>query len=175
MNARAMEASAVHEFLLGDRQLHARFSMALELLSRIAIAAPRPVSAAALCEALGQPRLVRGLLASLHLSGLLCRHEQVRDAWCGAPGFDAITLADVFRSVSDAASASPHKPQGGDAPRNGSQFGIELLLMQATMQINQVVLQHLQTFDLRRLKAIGSAAALQRFESSTRVYNADPL
>jgi DNA-binding IscR family transcriptional regulator len=170
-----MNANAVHEFLLGDRQLHARFSMAIELLAHVAVAAPHPVRAAALSAALGQPRMVRILLANLQQSGLLCRHERAKDAWCGAPGFDAITLADVFRSMCGAGLESPRKTQACDEPRGSSQQGIELLLMQATMQINQVVLQHLQTFDLGRLKAVGPATARPRSDSSTRAYIAEPV
>jgi hypothetical protein len=153
-----MNANAVHEFLLGDRQLHARFSMAIELLARVAVAAPHPVrAAAALSAALGQPRMVRILLANLQQSGLLCRHERAKDAWCGA-GLE-----------------SPRMTQACDEPRGSSQQGIELLLMQAIMQINQVVLQHLQTFDLGRLKAVGPATARPRFDSSTRAYIAEPV
>lgn len=180
MNARALESSAIHEFMFGDRQLHARFSMAIELLARLVIANPRPLTTTALSEAMGEPpRTVRSVLANLHRSGLLCQDGKIRDAWTCSAGLGSITLADVFRSVAGATPAQARRkkaaPDTAEEPRTASQQGVELLLMQATMAINQVVLQHLQAFDLGRLKAVGSSSALQQFNPSTRSYIAEPV
>lgn len=178
MNARALEASAIHEFMFGDRQLHTRFSMAIVLLARLVIANPRPLTTIALSEALGEPpRTVRALLANLHHSGLLCKDGKARDAWSCSTGLGSITLADVFRSVAGTAPGQARRKKTGtsDEPRTASQQGVELLLMQATMAINQVVLQHLQAFDLGRLKAVGPLNAVQRFNPSTRSYIEEPV
>ena len=179
MNARAMEPAAVPEFIFGDQQLHARFSMAIELLARIVIANPRPVTTAALSESLGQSaRTVRALLGNLQQSGLLSQDDKARDAWyCGSP-LGTITLADVFRSVSSAvpdASRRKKVEPAADETRSAAQQSVELLLMQATMSINQVVLQHLQAFDLGRLKALRTSGGLHPFHYSTRTYIAEPV
>ena len=179
MNARVTEPLPIPEFIFGDQQLHVRFSVAIELLARIVIANPRPMTATTLSEALGQPlRTIRALLGSLHQSGLLCQDDKTRDAWyCAAP-LGGITLADVFRSVAGPAPESSRKkktePQAAEEPRSAAQQSVDLLLMQATMAINQVVLQHLQAFDLGRLKAVRSAGGLHPFHS-TRSYIAEPV
>lgn len=177
MNARAMERTAVPEFIFGDQQLHTRFFMAIELLARIVIANPRPVTTADLSESIGQnARMVRALLGNLHETGLLCRGE--RDAWHCATTLDTITLADVFRSVANAVPESTRRKKAapaGDEARSASQQSVELLLMQATMSINQVVLQHLQAFDLGRLKAVRASGGIHTFNYSTRTYVPEPV
>lgn len=178
MNARAMETPGIPEFIFGDQQLHARFSMAIELLARIVIANPKAVTTAELAESLGQSaRSVRSLLGSLHQSGLLSREEKTRDAWYCASPLGTITLADVFRSVAGAAEESRRKKAepAADETRSAAQQSVDLLLMQATMSINQVVLQHLQAFDLGRLKALRSTGSLHPFHYSTRSYIAEPV
>ncbi|HEY0846177.1 MAG TPA: Rrf2 family transcriptional regulator [Noviherbaspirillum sp.] len=180
MNARAMEVPAIQEFILGDEQLHARFSLAIELLVRILTASRQPVTTAALSDAVGQsPRAVRSLLASLQQSDLLRQDAVEKDAWSVATPLNAITLADIFCSVASGVSDSPRRKKPESAPpdeaRTGSQQGVELLLMQATMAINQTVLQHLQAFDLGRLKAVGSSSGVHRFHPSVRTCVADPV
>lgn len=180
MNPRAMEPQTIPEFIFGDQQLHARFSIAIELLARIVIANPRPVTTAALSEALGQsPRTVRSLLGNLHQSGLLSQDDKTRDAWYCASPLGTITLADVFRSVAGAvpepARRKKAEPQSADETRSAAQQSVDLLLMQATMAINQVVLQHLQAFDLGRLKALRSPGGLHPFHYPSRSYIAEPV
>ena len=178
MNARAMETPGIPEFIFGDQQLHARFSMAIELLARIVIANPKAVTTTALAESLGQsPRSVRVLLGSLHQAGLLNQDDKMRDAWYCASPLGTITLADVFRSVAGGATESRRKKTepAPDEVRSAAQQSVELLLMQATMSINQVVLQHLQAFDLGRLKAVRASGGLHPFSYSTRSYIAEPI
>jgi DNA-binding IscR family transcriptional regulator len=182
MNARVMAPSAIHEFIFGDQLLHSRFSMAIELLARIVIANPHPVTIGALSEALGQPpRSVRALLATLHQSGLLSEDEKNRGAWYCSSSLGAITLADIFRSVSGAKPESSslrkkksEEPAAGES-RSSEQQSVDLLLMQATMAINQVVLQHLQAFDLGRLKVLASTNSFRTFSSSVRSYIPEPV
>jgi DNA-binding IscR family transcriptional regulator len=177
MNAVAMEPAAIGEFVFGDQSLHARFSMAIELLARVVMAYPRAVTTSALAEAIGEStRVVRALLGCLQRSDLVCQDAALRDAWScpAAPG--ELTLADVFRSI--AAEWTPprrKKEEGGKGePKSAAQQGVDLLLMQATMAINQVVLQHLQSFDLGRLKAVGSSVGFRAFNPSIRSYVAEP-
>lgn len=183
MSAAALEPSAVGEFIFGDQLLHSRFSTAIELLVRIVIAHPRPVTTAALCETTaGQtPRQVRGLLNSLHQSGLLYQDHKNKDTWHCPPSLNAVTLADVFRSVvtvtteAGASRRTKRDVAESDEVRSAAQQSVDLLLMQATMAINQVVLQHLQAFDLGRLKAVASSGSLRMFSSSVRSYIAEPV
>ncbi len=182
MSAAALEPSAVSEFIFGDQLLHSRFSTAIELLVRIVIAHPRSVTTAALCETTGQTsRQVRALLNSLHQSGLLHQDHKNKDAWHCPASLNVVTLADVFRSIatvipeSSASRRKKHDVAEPDEIRSAAQQSVDLLLMQATMAINQVVLQHLQAFDLGRLKAVASSGSLRIFSSSVRSYIAEPV
>lgn len=182
MSAVAMEPSAADQFIFGDQLLHSRFSLAIELLARIVIATPRSVSAATLADSLGQPiRVVRGLLASLAKSGLVNQDEKTKDGWSCSGTLGSITLADIFRSVSstmlDTALARKKKTEisAADASRTAAQQSVDLLLMQATMAINQVVLQHLQAFDLGRLRAVASASPFRTANPSLQSYMAEPI
>ncbi|WP_151635662.1 Rrf2 family transcriptional regulator [Noviherbaspirillum aerium] len=178
MNARAMEP-AMQEFILGDLLLHTRFSMAIELLARLVLASPGTLTAAQLAEASGQsPRTVRTLLASLHAAGLVSANGKLKDAWSCPCSPDTFTLADVFLCVSAAkaepSSAKKRSDTDGASP-SATQAGVELLLMQATMAINQLVLQHLQSFDLSRLKVMSHASGWHAGMSATRGYLAEPV
>jgi DNA-binding IscR family transcriptional regulator len=182
MSAAVLEPSVVSEFIFGDQLLHSRFSTAIELLVRIVIAHPRPVTTAALCETVGQtPRQVRALLNSLHQSGLLHQDHKNKDAWHCPVSLNAVTLADVFCSVATAmpeSGAARRKKQDVAEPdeiRSAARQSVDLLLMQATMAINQVVLQHLQAFDLGKLKAVASSGPLRIFSPSVRSYIAEPV
>lgn len=177
MNAVAMEPAAIGEFVFGDQSLHARFSMAIELMARLVMAYPRSMTTTALAESLGEStRSIRAMLGCLQRSGLVYQDDKTRDAWnCPAtPG--EVTLADVFRSVASEWTVPSRKKDAGTAnePKSTAQISVDLLLMQATMAINQVVLQHLQAFDLGRLKAVGSPACFRSFNPSVRSYVAEP-
>ncbi len=181
MSAVAMEQAAADEFILGDQLLHARFFTAIELLAQIVIATPRSVTTTKLAEALGQPvRVVRALLQSLSKSELVCADGKIKDAWYCAGTLNAITLADIFRCVS---SSMPDSVLGrkrkcdlaaAGSSRSITQQSVDLLLMQATMAVNQVVLQHLQQFDLGRLRAVASTVPFHIFNARTAVYSAEP-
>ncbi|WP_292937594.1 hypothetical protein [Noviherbaspirillum sp.] len=180
MNGRTVEPGAMNEFILGDRQLHARFSTAIEVLARIVIANPRPVAIAALSDAIGQSsRAIRSLLTDLHRSGLLHQDDNNKDAWYCSSMLGTITLADIFRSVASgmpepSSSRKKRSEPAADEQRSVAQQNVDLLLMQATMEINQVVLQHLQAFDLGRLKALGSSTSVRGFSSGPRPYIPEP-
>ena len=174
--------STVQEYLFGDALLHTRFSMAIDVLARLVMAHPRSMTTAALAEASGQTaRSVRTLLTSMKACGLVYPDDKVRDAWTcpAAPG--KVTLADVFRSVSIARAdaASTKKVEGlkdsSDDTHSPTRAGVDLLLMQATMAINQVVLQHLQSFDLGKLKAVSTGGSFRMLTSKSCDYIAEPL
>lgn len=179
MNAQCRESSAADEFLFCDQHFHARFSLAIELLARIVTARQHKITTQALCETLAHsPRTVRPLLASLHQAGLLQQDDREKDAWCCPSSLDAITLADIYRCVA-ASMPEPARKRKSPAPaaegaRGAASQNIELLVMQATMGINQVVLQHLQSFDLGRLKAVGATGTFHRplFSARSRVAEA---
>lgn len=173
--------SSIDEFIFGDQQLHGRFSMAIELLARIVVATPRSVSTTALADELKQPlRIVRTVLDNLYKSGLVCQDEKFKDSWFCTWALGTITLADIFRCVAPAPcnAAIPQKRKSESAiaaiGRNANRQSVDLLLMQATMAINQVVLQHLQQFDLGRLRALTSTDTFRPISSRPHSYTSEP-
>jgi len=172
--------SSIEEFIFGDQQLHSRFSMAIELLARIVMVTPRSVSATALADELQQPlRTVRLVLDNLYKSGLVCQDEKFKDSWFCTWALGTITLADIFRCMAPVPGSAtlPQKRKCGSAiaatDRNASRQSVDLLLMQATMAINQVVLQHLQQFDLGRLRALTSTDAFRPTSSKLHSYTSE--
>lgn len=172
---------AADNFIFGDQLLHVRFFTAIELLAQIMKAAPGAVITATLAENIGQPqRWVRTLLRSLDKSGLIAQDEKFKDAWRCPGRLSAVTLADIFRCMSAVATESDvlRKAICGTtlAAPSGSttRQSVDLLLMQATMTVNQMVLQQLQQFDLGRLMAVASARQFVGLQLRPRSYSAEP-
>lgn len=179
------QAKPFSQFILGDPQLHSRFSMAIALIVHTMVAYPRTVTTHALAVAVSQtPRRVRAVMQHLHQTGLVerigdtnhsgspDRAERAKDrvdAWIGRNGSPSITLADVFRSVrpatdgADARSKASSNAQPKRRLRVRSSVtervadGVSLLLMQAAMDLDRIVLQQLQSFDLERLRCLQHA------------------
>lgn len=203
------EGSSFPEFIFGDQLFHARFSTAIEVIARVVLAHPLSVTTDRLAQTLDQPpRAIRELLQGLHRAGLIEQDERAKsgkaekraekhtksdDAWCCGTALGNITLADVYRSVTEAplatcakrrdgyggvgdpATGANHGAEAGADQRSGPRQSVELLLMQATMGINQAVLQHLQAFDLERLRALGRAQCSDSIYARSRFRHTEPV
>ncbi|HVL75693.1 MAG TPA: hypothetical protein VM406_06730 [Noviherbaspirillum sp.] len=172
MNAAAAERAMIPPFIFGDPQLHARFSTAITLMTQIMRAAPAGVPTAQLAATLGQSaRALAPVLRALCAASLIERADDVRasgEAWLSRRNPRGITLADLFCSVANMPGNTNRSPAGVDDDGHcAARQAVELLLMQATMSINQVVLQRLQAFDLERLTAIGRKGALDSVYART--------
>lgn len=145
-----------NEYILGNASLHMQLETALAVMTQLICNASRPPTAQQLSEEMDVSlRYLRKLLRALVAGGLLKSHEKNSDTWVCARASHAISLADVYYCLraQSKESASPFvAAHGGPATTSA-----ELLLMQATMSINQLVLQQLQQFDLGRLKVAESA------------------
>lgn len=139
-------------YLLGDALLHNRLSITASILGELILRAPRSVSVAGLEEAIGYPaRELERLCQHLWRSGLLQPDPDITGNWMLAGSASDITLEDVFRTV---LSAGPVQRKLSMplllAP------DVDLLLMQATVDVNQNVFNHLRRFTLDRLKVRAS-------------------
>ena len=145
------------EFILGNATLHAQLSTALSVMTQLVCNASRPPTAQQLSETMDVSlRFLRKLLRSLSAGGLLAPHEKNPDTWTCTRPPHCISLADIYHClVKEKEEDRP--PFIAPSQTDASTTSAELLMMQATMAINQVVLQHLQRFDLGRLKAAESA------------------
>ncbi|WP_151632563.1 hypothetical protein [Noviherbaspirillum aerium] len=154
--------SAVDDYLLGDSALYGRLCLITKLLGHFVASAPRAVSLEQLEKLSGRParELVR-------LCNILCREQVLQPAgqaqsWTLACETSQLTLEDAFRcAMSEQASrARPARQKSAAAAaaaaaaeqQEAMQPEIDMLVMQATMGINQSVFQHLRQFSLDRLK-----------------------
>ncbi|MGE5622821.1 MAG: Rrf2 family transcriptional regulator [Bacillota bacterium] len=164
------------EFILGNASLHLQLSTALEVMTQIICNASHPPSAAQLAESQQlSTRYLRKLLRALSAGGLLKPHERYQDCWVCTRAPHAISLADIYHCLvagrEEGAAPFVAAPQT-DATTSSA----DLLLMQATMSINQIVLQHLQRFDLGRLKVAESAMLFTAsLREKARAHRAAPV
>lgn len=159
------------EYLLGNSGLHLQLSTALAVMTHLICNVSRPPSAQQISESMDlSSRHLRKLLRTLSAGGLLQPHASRADTWICPHPPHTISLADIYQCLTrgDEESNAPFiSPPQVDAAGSSA----DLLMMQATMAINQIVMQQLQRFDLGRLKAAESAmlftAALRRKAWST--------
>lgn len=144
------------DFILGNASLHLQLSTALAVMTQLICNASRPPTAQQLSESMDMSlRYLRKMLRTLTAGGLLKPHEKNSDTWVCTRPPHTISLADIyFCLISEKEeSTAPFIAVQSDVATSTS----DLLMMQATMSINQIVLQHLQQFDLGRLKVAESA------------------
>jgi DNA-binding IscR family transcriptional regulator len=144
------------EFMLGNPELHLQLATALSVMTQLICNASNPPSAQQLSDSLEvSVRHLRKMLRTLTNGGLLKPHDRHPDTWTCTRPPHTISLADIYHCLVDKEeTTTPYvQPPQADASVAAS----ELLMMQATMSINQVVFQQLQQFDLGRLKIAESA------------------
>jgi DNA-binding IscR family transcriptional regulator len=152
---------SIDRYILGDSALYARLCIITAVLGRFVASTPRAVSLEQLEQQTGRP--ARELVK---LCNLLCRenllqaHAERPHTWLLACDASQVTLEDAFRCVvaEQAARARPGRQKNLPENADGVQREVDLLVMQATMGINQSVFQHLRQFSLDRLKV--SAAGM---------------
>jgi DNA-binding IscR family transcriptional regulator len=145
------------EFILGNATLHLQLSTALAVMTQLICNASRPPTAQQLSESMGVSlRYLRKLLRTLATGGLLKPHEKNADTWVCTQPPHTVSLADIYHCLTSEKDEST-APFIDAAQPDATTSTAELLMMQATMAINQIVLQHLQRFDLGRLKVAESA------------------
>lgn len=138
----------VDHYLFGDAVLHSRLSITAGILGELVMRAPRSVSVAGLEEAIGYPaRELEKICQQMWRNGLLQPDPAISGNWMLAGSPSDITLEHVFRSV--LASTLPQPKLSLPAQLAPD---VNLLLMQATFDVNQNVFKHLRRFSLDRLQ-----------------------
>ncbi|HYD81944.1 MAG TPA: Rrf2 family transcriptional regulator [Paucimonas sp.] len=143
-------------FILGNGALHDRFRLATEILAAAASAAPRALALADFERHTGRgEKDLAKLCTVLERAGLLRAEDGA--GWKLAYPASTITLEDVFRCVLDAQSCRGKAARAGRA--ESKSHDVDLLMMQATMEINQSVFKLLRRFTLDRLNSRASSMA----------------
>ena len=140
----------VEDFILGNDALHERFRAIAKLLGIMVTITPRSASIAQLETYTGYAgSILIKLCEGLWQAGML-QPAAEEGVWmlCAEPG--AITLEDVFHC----AVGKPTRAKRGAWPdlRERAHDDVDLLIMQATIAVNQSMLQHLRRFPLHRLQ-----------------------
>ena len=145
------------DFILGNATLHLQLSTALDVMTQLICNASRPPTAQQLSESMDMSlRYLRKMLRTLSAGGLLKPHEKNSDTWVCTRPPHTVSLADIYYClITEKEEATA--PFVAAAQTDASTSASDLLMMQATMALNQIVLQHLQQFDLGRLKVAESA------------------
>jgi hypothetical protein len=154
--------NAFEHFLFGDGALHARLCQITEVLGNFVSNAPLALDLERLERRTGQPaKDLLKLCTTLCQENILRPHAEQPQCWMLACETKQVTLEDAFRcAMSEQASrgkSSKHKvlAETPDAAEPVHRE-VDVLVMQATMAINQSIFQHLRQFSLDRLKMTAS-------------------
>lgn len=153
-------------FILGNGALHQRFCITTEILGAL-MTGSRPVTLADLETITGRStREINKICQGMERAGLLQSAGKPATGWRLACEPATTTLEDVFRCVLAEQGNGKNLPSPTSATTSTSsttttpptsterlQQDVNLLIMQATMAINQSVLKHLRQFSLDLLKS----------------------
>lgn len=148
----------IDDYIFGNGALHERFRFVTQVLAALVACAPRSLSIAQLQKYTHRSaRELDKLCETLRETLLVQPDEAVRGNWLLACEPSAVTLEDVFRLViapkGDRLARTPATPD----PVEQLLLDVDLLVMQATMAINQSVFMQLRQFSLDRLRASSAA------------------
>lgn len=147
--------SAISGFFLGNASLHSQLLAALRVLECLKRSRKNAPTAAELASTMNLPAAsIRSLMRRLADGGLLARQKGTGNKWTLSRALDETTLDDVYQCLTQ----SEPESQSGPDPHAGDNMTADLLLMQATMAINQSLAQQLRLFDLGRITIAGPRA-----------------
>lgn len=150
------------QFIFGNEPLHLQLSTALAVMSELIVNPARPRTALDLSVSMDiSIDCLRHFLRVLTNGNLVEVHDERSDTWLCARPANAISLCDIYQCV----IASEEQTRLPVLPLQ-KMPGLDLLMMQASMSINQIVMQNLQRFDLGRLKVMQAPMA---FAASPRL------
>lgn len=143
-------------YLFGNGILHDRFCITTEILGTLMSNASRTVSNADLELATGRSgREIGKLCRSMQRAGLLQTEAKTCKGWRLGCEPSKTTLEDVLRCVLAEQQQGARSEPDPQIERGNTRHNVNLLVMQATMAINQSVFRHLSQFSLDLLKGRG--------------------
>ena len=139
-------------YLFADVLMDQKFRITTEILEQFVSNPSQDLSTARLVEHTGHTaREINQVCRKLQLAGLVKPSKPSSKAWMLICDPSTITLEDVYRGViaeKVVAQEQAHEHEfAADADRSRS---VDLLIMQATMEVNQSILKHLRQFSLGR-------------------------
>jgi DNA-binding IscR family transcriptional regulator len=163
-----------NDFILGSGMLYQRFRLATEILCALSSAAPRPLTMGDLIARTGgSDKQVARVCSGLERAALLRPATGAEGCLLALPA-SAITLEDIFRCALDMQAPRGRGASAKESGMPGATRDLDLLLMQATMAINQSVFRHLRQFSLDRLKTRTSPVTFGALRLSRSRYDDNP-
>jgi DNA-binding IscR family transcriptional regulator len=148
----------VDDFIFGNGALHERFCFTTQVLAVLVTSAPRSISIAQIQQYIARPaRDIEKVCDGLHESMLIEPDAVIRGNWSLACEPSSVTLEDVFRFVISLYSGRPLRARQESGEGEQLTMGVDLLVMQATMAVNQSVYKQLRQFPLDRLRMSATA------------------
>ncbi len=146
--------TAPDNFLFADVLMDQKFRVTTEILEQFVSNPSQELSSARLAEHTGRSvREVNQVCKKLQLVGLVAPVKPATRGWKLICDPNTITLEDVYRGVIAEAATVPAQ-QGaaaiGEDRAMDPARGVDLLIMQATMEVNQSIFRHLRQFSLGR-------------------------
>jgi DNA-binding IscR family transcriptional regulator len=143
--------TAIETILYKDAS-YARFRIAIRVVQEIMAAAPDTINTAQLEQRTGSPpATLARVCASLSRAGILTQSLQHRDAWLPGHAAAGATLADILCCEIDCRSGRRERPAQTSDANAARRQDMDAFVLQATMKINQIILEQLREFPLKRL------------------------
>lgn len=139
--------SVSDEFLFADFLMDQKFRITTEILELFVSNPSQDLSIAYLVEYTGHTtREVTQICRKLQIAGLVQPAKNSSKVWMLVCDPSSITLEDVYRGM----IANPQPTQNPASPDADRARSVDLLIMQATMEVNQSIFKHLRQFSLGR-------------------------
>ena len=140
---------ASDDFLFADFLMDQKFRFTTEILEMFVSSPSQNLSTAMIAEQTGRStREVTQICKKLQLTGLVQPAGNSSKAWKLLGDPSSITLEDVYRGMIAQPKSAPEEAN----PEGERSRSVDLLIMQATMEVNQSIFKHLRQFSLGRPK-----------------------
>lgn len=163
---------AIDDCIFGNGRLHAQLAIATKILALLAAGAPQHVTLEAMQRATRRPAMeLRKICRSFNQAGFVTAAKDSHDAWVLHCDLASVTLEDVYLAIIASSGNSKKSTTGAtEAAASPQQNNLDLLLMQATMSINQSLFRLLRQFRLDRLQIASTADTSSPSQAYSRTY-----
>jgi DNA-binding IscR family transcriptional regulator len=135
------------DFLFADFLMDQKFRITTEILELFVTNPSQDLSIAYLAEYTGHSaREITQICRKLQLAGLVQPSKNSSKVWMLVCDPSTITLEDVYRGMIANSQPTPSLA----SPEMERTRSVDLLIMQATMEVNQSIFKHLRQFSLGR-------------------------
>jgi DNA-binding IscR family transcriptional regulator len=163
------------DYIFGNSTLHAQLATSMKILAMLAAKAPKCVTLEAIQDATRHSaQEIRKICASFNHAGFATTPKELHDAWKLDCDLGSVTLEDVYLATMatfGSGNQSGAATTAATAEPSQQQTNLDLILMQATMTINQSLFRLLRQFTLDRLNISITTGAINSSKSYSTTYS----